>query len=130
APTLLRAHAFAAASRWEDALPLYQYLRDSHLEAALGEAESLQSLRRTADAVTALKRLIESGRAPNAARLRLASLLLEVDKSDEARELLKGTQAGSPGEHLWKQYIEARLLIADKKPQGALAILEPMLLPV
>jgi outer membrane protein assembly factor BamD (BamD/ComL family) len=130
AATLLRAHAYTAAGRWGEALAIYEALTaDAHapVEAVLGEAESLQALGRTAEALPILDALVKSDRAPNAARLRRASLLVELDRPAEARQALKATPVGTIGDESWRRYIEARILLAEGNPKGALAILEPML---
>jgi outer membrane protein assembly factor BamD (BamD/ComL family) len=127
--TLLRAHAYAAAGRWREALPVYQSLSDAKTAAALGEAESLQSLGRTGDAIVALERVVSASRGGTAARLRLASLLVEQERSADAREILAETPGGSAAEVLWRRYIEARALLVEKKPQDALETLEPIVRP-
>ena len=124
---LLRAQALTAANRWAEALPIYQSLSDSNATAAIGEAESLQYLGHTTKAVDSLKKLVASGRATPSARLRLASLLVEQNHASAAREMLKSVSAVTATEALWAKYIDARILLAEKKPQAALAILEPML---
>lgn len=130
AANLLRAHAYAASDRWSEALPIYQVLNGQPgvpASAALGEAESLQALGRTVEAVPVLEKLVASGHPTPAARLRFAALLLEVDRITEAREILRETPPSTPGDNNWKHYLEARLFLLEKKPRAALDLLEPML---
>jgi outer membrane protein assembly factor BamD (BamD/ComL family) len=130
AATLLRAHAYAGLDRWSEAFAIYQALNGRPgvpSAAAVGEAESLQALGRTGEAVAVLGRLVDAGQANPAARLRYAALLVEVDRGAEARAILKATPIGTPGDEQWKRYIEARLLLGERNPRAALAILEPML---
>jgi tetratricopeptide (TPR) repeat protein len=130
AATLLRGHAYAAAERWSEALPIYQSLHNQPgvpSSAAIGEAECLQALGRTREAIEVLGNLVESGHAGTAARLRFASLLVEADRTNEARSVLQATPPGTPGDENWRRYLEARVLLLEKNPRGALAILEPML---
>jgi tetratricopeptide (TPR) repeat protein len=130
AAALLRAHAFAAEGRWSEALPVYQSLNGRlgvPSAAAVGEAESLQAVGQTAEAIAVLERLVRAEQAGPAARLRLAALLLEVDRGVEARAILKATPPGTPGDENWRRYIEARILLLEKNTRGAFAILDSML---
>ena len=130
AATLLRAHAYAAEGRWAEAFEIYKAIAqqpNAPAAALVGEAESLQSLGRTGEALPVLEKLIRSEQASIEARLRYAALLVEADRPAEARKALGTTPAGSLGDESWRRYIEARILLAEGNKKGALAILEPML---
>lgn len=129
---LLRAHALAGAGRWSEALPIYKSLRNQPApptSAMLGEAECLQALGRTAEAADALEHFVKSASATTAARLRLASLRVELGQMNDARKLLATIPAGSPTDEKWRAYIGARILLLEKQPQAALTALDQMLKP-
>ena len=130
AARLLRAHALVAAQKWNEALAIYQQLSEQPeppLAARLGEAECLQALNRTSEAITALESA--SRRAPQntTVRLRLASLLVEDRKPKRARELLANLKPASANEEKWKLYIEGRLLLLDGYADPARAAFEQLL---
>lgn len=130
AATLLRGHAYAAAGRWAEALPIYQSLNghpSAMPHAALGEAESLQSLGRTQEAIDVLERMLTSGYDSPRARLRLASLFVELDRAADARQIVRETKTNNRPDANWRRYIEARIHLLEKNTAAALAILEPML---
>lgn len=127
AAALLRAHAFAGAGRWSEALPIYKSLSKQPApppSAILGEAESLQALGQTAEAADALERFLKTGNATTTARLRLASLRVELGQVNAARNLLAKISGGSPTEEKWRAYIGARILLLEKQPQASLAALD------
>ncbi len=130
AAALLRAHAFAGAGRWSESLPIYKSLRNQpnpSPSAILGEAESLQALGHTAEAADALEHFVKSARATTAARLRLASLRVELGQLSEARKLLRETSPVSRTDEKWRAYIGARILLLENQPQAAIAALEQIL---
>lgn len=130
AAALLRAHALAGAGRWGEALPIYKSLSKLPTplpSAALGEAECLQALGQTTEAADALERLVKSADANTASQLRLASLRVELGQVKEAHSLLALAPKGSPTDEKWRAYIGARILLLEKKPQAALAVLEQIL---
>lgn len=121
---LLRAFALTAGGRHEEALPIFQTIAatpNAPAAALLGHAESLQGIGRTRDAIEVLKTLVRSGRANPAARMRLANLLIDLGKSGEARELLRATPKGTEVDEHWRNYLDARIHLLDRKPQAALA---------
>lgn len=126
---LLRAHAYAAEGRWENALALYETLRGTpgvSLQAAVGEAESLQAQGRTAEAVSVLGSVVTRDAAVPA-RLRYCSLLIEVGRIHDARTTLAEIKTSGPGDENWKRYLMARIFLLEGNSRAALAILEPML---
>ncbi len=121
AATLLRAHALTSARRWNEALSYYETLGDdAPISAAVGQAESLQMLNRRPEAVVVLEKLIASGKAPVSARLRHAGLLTELGRKSEVEALLRDIQPQSAADGKWRDYVKARLLLADGKWQPAL----------
>lgn len=129
ASMLLRANALAGDGRWKEALLIFDSLSasgDAPPAAAVGKAESLQALGRTDEAVAVLAKFVESGKAPVSARLRLATLFIELGKVREARNIVGMTPPGSETDENWRRYIQARVRLLQKNPQGALAELEPL----
>ena len=125
----LRALTLVALARWDEALAQFEALaaRDTDkLAAFVGKAECLQSLGRTKEAADLLKPIALSANAPAALRLRLASLLVELGRIDEARGLLDSA-AKSPGDENWRHYIQARIHLHEKKPLAALDDLAPFI---
>ncbi len=125
--TLLRAHAMASEGRWSEALPLYDDIAGAHgvpISATIGKAESLQMLGRTAEAVAVLEKLIADGKAPVSARLRHAGWLTELGRKSEAKELLRNIEVMKPSDARWRDYVAARLLLADEQWQPALDALD------
>jgi tetratricopeptide (TPR) repeat protein len=130
AARLLRAHAHAALGHWEEALAIYQALNsvpDIPVSSIVGEAECLQARGRTAEAVATLEKLVASGGASLPARLRLASLLVELGQPRDARKLLETLPEGDLSETKWRRYIEARILLLEKKTDEAAHQLDAML---
>jgi outer membrane protein assembly factor BamD (BamD/ComL family) len=122
---LLHGHVLAAARRWSEALPVYRGL-DSTPAARLGEAECLQALGRTVEAVKALAPYVRQHPENVSARLRLANLYVESDQLAEARAELAAVQPAEPSDQEWKTYVEARLLLAEARPAEALGIFEDL----
>ena len=120
AVTLLRAHALAAARRWNEALSYYEELGDAPLSAALGHAESLQMLGRRAEAVAVLEKLIASGKAPVSARLRHAGLLVELGRKGDAETLIRDIKPETAADEKWREYVKARLLLTEESSVTAL----------
>jgi len=122
----LRALALAASSRCDEALPIFHTLART-AAAVLGEAECLQALGRTREAVEVLTTFVRSGQAPPAVKMRLANLLIELGKTAESREILQTSPAGTVTEEFWRRYLDARIHLLEKKPEAALADLAPLL---
>ncbi len=125
--TLLRAHAHASLGQWIEALPLYQRLLRQPAAAAVGEAESLQALGRTAEAVAVLQQLADSESGSPAIRLRLASLLVELGQAPQARAALAAFTGAAPADAKWHDYIEARIHLLENKPGLAVAKLDGLI---
>ena len=125
--TLLRAHAMVAEGRWSEALSLYDDIAGIHgvpVSATIGKAESLQMLGRTAEAVAVLEKLIAEGKAPVSARLRHAGWLTELGRKSETTELLRNIEVVKPSDARWRDYVAARLLLANEQWQSALDALD------
>lgn len=118
ANAILRANMHAAIGRWEEALLLY---REGAAEpgAQVGEAEALQALGRTKEAVELLEKLVKSGFGGNTLRLRLASLLTEMKRLPAAQEILGSVRVANAEERRWKLYVEARALLAQGHADSA-----------
>ncbi len=132
----LRALTLVALGRWDEALVQFETLAESDahklagdgdkLAAIVGKAECLKSLGRTQDAADLLKPLALSANAPAALRLQTASLLIELGRMNEARDLLD-SPAKSQGDKNWRSYLRALIHLHDKKPFAALTDLAPFI---
>ena len=127
---LLQAHILAGAGRWDAALRGYRALTaapNPPAAARLGEAESLQALGRTNEAIAALEPYVQANPGNAMTRLRLASLYVEARKLKPARETLTAAQPATPLDARWKRYVEGRLLLAEDRPSAASAIFDELL---
>lgn len=127
---LLRAGVLAHLGRWEEARPLYHALAvqpNAPVAATIGEAESLQALGRTEDAVLLLDRVLQSGQASTAVQIRHAVLLTELGQGREAQQALAKITPATPEETKWKSYADARLLLLQEQPAPALRMFEDIL---
>lgn len=116
---LLEARLQAAANHWSEALALYSSAPDE-LQAVMGKAECLRALGRLPEAVAALESI--SAKAPAAVSLRLAEFYLEQDQVNKCAGLLAGIRGPlSETDRKWKQYLEARRLLAEKTVPAAAA---------
>ncbi len=128
AAVLLRARILAAEGRWQEALPLFKGLAArSDASAKAGEAECLHALGRTAEAAAVLEPLVRTGVGGNVARMRLASFAVDLQRLDQAHELLAGCAPTNQEEINWKSHIEGRLLLAQDQPAPALILFEEIL---
>jgi tetratricopeptide (TPR) repeat protein len=124
---LLQAHILAAASRWQEALPIYEKLANSPgapTETHLALVESLYATGRTGRAIEILEAFTRANPRAVTARLRLAGLLAEMRQVSRARAELAAAHPEAPGDLLWKKYIEGRLLLLEGKAGQAAAIFE------
>ncbi|EDY22200.1 hypothetical protein CfE428DRAFT_0325 [Chthoniobacter flavus Ellin428] len=129
AARLLQANIFAGDGRWPEALPVYQSLADSAdvgEAAQLGAVECLQALGRINDAAKMLEKFTAEHPANVGARLRLASLMIDLKKVSQADEIVKNATAVSGTEAKWKQYLEARLLLAQDQAAPALLVFDEL----
>lgn len=129
AARLLRADISAADGQWTEALALYQALSDSARagEAAqLGVVECLQALGRISDAARALEKFTTDHPANLGARLRLASLWIDLKKVPAAEQIVKSATPQNGTEAKWKQYLEGRLLLAQDQAAPALLIFDEL----
>ncbi len=125
AATLLRAHSLATARRWSEAVSYYEELGEAApVSAMVGRAEALQILGRKPEAVAVLEKLIASGKAPVSARLRHAGLLTELGRRNEVEALLRDIQPKTAADGKWRDYVKARLLLAEEKWQPSLDALD------
>jgi|GEM_PF-287974 len=123
---LLKARANFALGRWEEALALFRAAwetPEAPQTAVLGMAESLRALGRLDEAIAALEATPQKD-AP--ANLRLAELYLEDGRVKPCARLLPEITASTPGEEKWKQYVEARLLLAQGHPAYSLGRFESL----
>lgn len=129
AARLLLADIYAGDGRWTDALPVYQALTELAGvgdAAQLGVVECLQALGRISEAAKALEKFTTAHPANMGARLRLASLLIDLKKVPEAEEIVKNVAAQSGTDAKWKQYLEGRLLLAQGQAAPALLIFDEL----
>lgn len=127
-----RAQALAALQRWSEALPLYEEVAaDSSFrnqtEANLGAADALRALTRTGEAQERLRKVMNEKRLSSRASLRLAEILVEQNDLTNARRLLENLHPHLSPERKAKRVLEARIALAQKQPQEALRLLEPVL---
>jgi len=126
---LLQARILAAAGKWSEAEPLYRALSaqaDAPAEVRMGLAESLRALGRMNEAVQVLESFAASHPKDAGVSLRLASLLLEIGNEKRARQILSTVTPASRGDEKWKDYLDARLLLAKGKAASALAIFDEL----
>lgn len=127
---LLIGRAYAGLGDWEKALEVYESLaveKDAPIEAYLGKSEALQALRRGEGAAAELQKTVEIGKATPAVRLRLAGMLVELGRTADARKQLEAAKPETPIDVQWKEYVEARVLLSEKKHPEALAKFERIL---
>ncbi|MCX6967030.1 MAG: tetratricopeptide repeat protein [Verrucomicrobia bacterium] len=114
---LLEGRIQAAAGNWNAALTLFE-TAGNDLQAITGKAECLRSLGRLPEAIAALESIAAAG--PACVALRLGEFHLEQNQRDQCRRVLTGIRAPlTVAERKWKQYLEARLLLAQNKPTEA-----------
>jgi len=129
AARLLTASAHASAGRWQDALAGYRESAagaDAPLSARLGEAESLQALGRTPEAVEVLEVVAREVPQNVTVQLRLASLYVELQKLKRARAILENVQPVTALDVKWKRYVDARQHLADGHAATALPVFEEL----
>ena len=120
---LLEARIQAAAGHWEEALQFYASVAvdpkgEHYSQAVLGKAECLHALGRVSEAADTLETLAGDGLA--SVSLRLVEIRLEQKQIDPAIRILSGMQGPLTGaERKWKQYLEAQILLAQKKTAEA-----------
>lgn len=127
---LLKARILADAGRWIEALPAFRACTvapNAPLAARLGEAEALQALGRTPEAVAVLEGVVSSAPENITANLRLASFYVELQKVKKARALLEKVEPVTAGDRKWKQYLQGRALLAEGNAAPALAIFEELI---
>lgn len=127
---LIRARALAGLGKWEEALPFFQSLTarpELALAARLGAAESMAALGRDDDAAAVLQALVDEGKAGASELLRLAGLYAGLNKSAQARQILKKVTPRTPAEIKWRTYVEGRLYLAEQQPLPAMEIFEQLL---
>jgi len=122
---LLEARIQAASGNWTAALALYSAAPDD-AKAVMGRAECLCALGRLPEAVEALESITAKG--PPSVSLRLAEYYLEQNHRDRCASLLQ--RLGTPPSEAdckWKQYLEARLFLAEGNPTAAYERFESLL---
>ena len=114
---LLEGRIQAAAENWNAALACFESVADDP-RATMGRAECLRALGRLPEAIAALESLAAKG--PASVTLRLSEYYLEQNQRDQCSRALVGIRAPlTVAERKWKQYLEARLLLAQNKPTEA-----------
>ena len=110
---LLEARIQAAAGDWHAALSLYSTVTEDP-QATMGRAECLRALGRLPEAIAALENLAEKG--PARVSLRLSEYYLEQAHYDSCARVLAGIRVPlTEAERKWRQYLEARLFLAQKR---------------
>jgi thioredoxin-like negative regulator of GroEL len=117
-----RAQAFAALSRWSEALPFYDELATNagapfHTEAMLGRADSLRALGRTDEALRAYNLLASDEHWRVRAHLRMAELLLARNDPGGAMRELNSVDAKSAGDRRERRFLRAcvEMQLGNKK---------------
>jgi len=127
---LLTGRAYAGLGMWDKALEIYEQLadeKDAPLETYLGKSEALQALRQGEAAAAVLQMTVSLGKATTVVRLRLAGMLVELGRSDEARKELAEAKPETAVDVQWKEYVEGRVLLSEKKHAEALVKFEQVL---
>jgi tetratricopeptide (TPR) repeat protein len=114
---LLEARIEAASGNWSRALSLYE-AAPGDSKAVMGKAECLRALGRLPEAVASLEAI--APRSHPRVSLRLGEFYLESRQLEKCSRLLVGIRlALSEPDRKWKQYVEARLLLAQNNPAPA-----------
>lgn len=123
---LLEARIQAAANNWTAALELYSGDSSGNPQFVVGKAECLHALGRVTEAIDVLESV--AAKSPAAITLRLVEYYFEQNRQDRCPTLLQGLQTpSSEADRKWKQYLEARLLLAENKPTAAYERFESLL---
>ena len=121
----LRGDILASDARWEEALAAYRRAGTSGgVAARLGEAECLQALGRTRDAIKVIEPLVQRNDASVPMRLRLASYLIETGEGARAKAQLASIAATNPADQVWHRYLAARLRLLEGDFAAALGEFE------
>ena len=121
---MLEARINAANGRWKEALAIYETLGARDATAILLRAECLWQLSRQSEAITLLEGTGTG--APSGTQLRLAEFYLESERLDRAGPCIRAIRPSNPAEEKWKQYLEARLDLAQGENARALGCLEEL----
>jgi outer membrane protein assembly factor BamD (BamD/ComL family) len=114
---LLEARVEAASGDWSQALSLYAALPGDP-KGVMGQAECLRALGRLPEAIAVLEPL--APKSPARVSLRLGEFYLEANELGKCARLLLGIHPPlSEPDRKWKQYEEARLLLAQNNPAPA-----------
>ena len=109
---LLEARIQAAEENWTAALALYSAAA-ADPKAMMGKAECLFALDRLPEAIATLESI--APQSPAAVSLRLGEFYLQQNRPDACARLLSRITAPlNTKESKWKDYLEARLLLAQK----------------
>lgn len=125
AAQLIEAHALARQGEWPEALQAYGAIAsrpDAPVSVKLGQAEALQALGSSARALAVLQPLLSDKKTSVSVRLRAASLYVETNQIEQAREILSRLEISDPGDRLWASYVEGRILLAEEQPAAALEL--------
>lgn len=114
---LLEARIEAITGNWTRALALYATL-PADPKAVMGKAECLRALGRLPEAIAVLETF--APKPVTRVSLRLGEFYLEAGELDKCARLLLGIHPPlSEPNRKWKQYVEARLLLAQNNPAPA-----------
>ena len=114
---LLEARIEAASGNWNQALLLYS-AAPGDPKAVMGKAECLSALGQLREAIASLEAI--APKSPTRVSLRLGEYYLEANELEKCARLLVGIHLPlSEPDRKWKQYVEARLLLAQNNPAPA-----------
>jgi tetratricopeptide (TPR) repeat protein len=120
---LLAARIYIAAERWAEALALYEKETPNPV-SLLGRAECLYQLGKTEEAIGILENAKAQETVP--IQLRLAEFYLDAERLKDCEKLLASISPVSPAAKKWKQYAEARLMLAQGRPAYAFGRFEAL----
>jgi len=95
--------------------------------AALGLAEAASVSGETSRAIAALQPVVKVDGCPTLLKLRLADFYQQQGREKLATELLDAAEVHGALEQKWKQFIQARILLAHDQAAPALGIFEELL---
>ncbi|MDQ6861150.1 MAG: tetratricopeptide repeat protein [Verrucomicrobiota bacterium] len=123
----VRAQAFAALGRWNEALPLYREAAANGPEARFGEAEALRALRQFDEALDVLSRLTSDPRWALRAKFTATEILLEKNDAAAAKRLLDSSKATSQPDRKVRRLLAGRVEWQSKHSQRAVGMFASIL---
>jgi len=122
--SFLKAQAFTALGKWEDACPIYHELasqKDAPVSYKISEAECLHELGKQHEAIQILESISGDRDAGTAVRLRLAEFYIEDNQVEKCEAMYDAAHPVTSTETKWKKYVGGRLLLARRRYEQALA---------